>query len=309
MKQDLSYPANESILSTEADLTEEQGKAGWSDYVIVTKPGIIISNLLTTFTGLWVASHGILLWDIYLLTLLGTALVMASGTVLNSYVERDFDLQMERTKDRPLAQGRIHPQVALWYGLALGIIGLVVLALVEPIAALLGLIGLFVYVIVYTMWLKRTSTTNTVIGGISGAMPPIIGWSAVTHSLDPGAWALFAILFLWQPPHFLALAIRRSDEYRDAGFAMLPSVKGIAVTKREMLHYAAALVPASLFLYVYGAVGTIYLVTALVLGFIWVGLLVSGFYTKDVIRWSRKLFLYSLVYLMGMMVVMIADTL
>jgi len=181
--------------------------------------------------------------------------------------------------------------------------------LVNPLAALLAMIGHFVYVGVYSLWLKRTTTLNTVIGGISGAVPPMIGWVAVTGSIDPPAWILFIFMFLWQPPHFLALAMRKVEDYRAAGVPMLPVVRGFTEAKRQNLLYVAAMVPASLLLVQMGVVGLLYLVVATVLGLVYIGLSLEGFFTKDDNRWARRMFVYSLVYLTVMLLVMIVDPL
>jgi len=291
----------------EAGTTQEKSiqPATWSDYLHLTKPGITLSNLMTTFTGLWLASKGAPELDIMFYTLIGTALVIASGAALNNYWDRELDMKMKRTKNRGLASGRIHPRNALLIGIGLLLAGLVVLAVgANPLAAVLGLLGHIFYVLIYTP-LKRVTTLNTVIGGVSGAIPPMIGWAAVTANLDPGAWVLFLILFLWQPPHFLALAMLKVEDYRAGGIPMLPVVRGFAETKRQMFLWAAALVPASLLLSLYGIVGGLYLTAAVVLGLIYLYLLFQGFSTKDDLAWARKLFGYSLIYLTGMCAIMI----
>ncbi|MBW7459945.1 heme o synthase, partial [Paenibacillus sepulcri] len=185
------------------------------EYVALTKPGIIRLNAFAAFGGFWVASK----WDhidwlLLIYMLIGSALTMASACVINNYWDRELDKKMERTRNRTLPMQRMNPTKVLIYGIVLGVIGIAVLfTLVNPLTGWLGLLGFFVYVIVYTMWLKRTSTWSTSIGGISGAMPPVIGYCAVTEQVDAGAWLLFALLFLWQPAHFWSLAIRRVDEY------------------------------------------------------------------------------------------------
>jgi protoheme IX farnesyltransferase len=279
--------------------------ATWSDYLHLTKPGITLSNLMTTFTGFWLAvSSTNPEWTTLefvhkgFLTLLGTALVIASGAALNNYYDRELDAKMKRTKNRAVASGRIHPRYAITIGVALLLVGLLTLMYVNPLTAVFGLIGHILYVLVYTP-LKRVTTLNTVIGGLSGAVPPVIGWVAVSNSLDMGAWILFLILFLWQPPHFLALAMLKAEEYRAGGIPMLPVVKGFAETKRQMFNYAAALLPASLLLMLYANVGYIYLVAAMALGGVYLWLSVKGFSVKeeDDLVWARKMFGFSLLYL------------
>ncbi|BCU82941.1 protoheme IX farnesyltransferase 2 [Polycladomyces abyssicola] len=295
------------IMSSEA-FTATPSRATWRDYLNITKPGINVSNLLAAFTGFWLAGPRSLDLTLLFFTLLGTALVIAGGCTLNNFIDRDIDPSMARTRNRPVAAGRIAPSTALWMGIVLTVAGISVLALgANPLAAVLGMIGFFVYVMVYTAWLKRTTTLNTVIGGISGAVPPMIGWTAVTGNVDLPAWILFLILFMWQPPHFLALAMRKVEDYRAAGVPMLPVVRGFMETKRQIMVYVAAMIPSSLFLYHTGVVGKIYFVTAIVLGVIYLVLSIAGFFTKDDDRWARQMFLYSLVYLTAILLVMIVD--
>lgn len=284
---------------------EGELKATWRDYVTVTKPGINVSNLLATFAGIWLADPGSLNLLLVVYTLLGTGLIIAGGAVLNNFIDRDIDPIMSRTKERPVAAGRIHPQTALWMGILLGLSGMVLLmVLVNPLTAFLGMIGFFVYVFVYSAWLKRTTPLNTAVGGISGAVPPMMGWTAVTGTLDPAAWVLFLFMFLWQPPHFYALAMRKVEDYRKAGVPMLPVVRGFAITKRQVLLWIIALVPVSILLFATGVVGKIYLTLAIVLGTIYLVLAVSGLFVKDNDVWSRRMFFYSLIYLTCMQLAM-----
>jgi protoheme IX farnesyltransferase len=291
--------------------TAAQSKpVSWKDFVYLAKPGIIFSNLIAAFGGFWVAA-GLLQvdWLLLIWMIVGTTLVMASSCVLNNYIDRDMDTKMTRTQKRPLPSGRIDPRIVMWYGIALGLVGIAVLdLLVNPLCALLGLVGMFVYVWVYTVWLKRTSVWSTVIGGIAGSMPPVIGYCAVSQTLDAGAWILFAILFLWQPPHFWALGIRRVEEYRNAGFPLLPVVRGAEATKVSMLRYVIPLVPASLLMYVYGYVGEIYLFIAAAMGLYWAYLCLSGFKAKDDVLWAKKNFMFSINYLTILFLAMILDT-
>ncbi|MEI7025412.1 heme o synthase [Paenibacillus sp. y28] len=282
----------------------------WRDFVQLAKPGILFSNSITAFGGFWVASKGDVSWVQLLYMLIGTALVMASGCVLNNYLDRDFDMKMARTQERALPSGRLPSGLVLGYGILLGVVGLSVLCFLlgSPLAALLGVVGLFVYVWVYTAWLKRTSTFSTSIGAIAGAVPPVIGYCAVTQTLDAGALILFLIMFLWQPPHFWALAIRRKEEYAAAGFPLLPVVKGNFETKLHMIRYTVMLVPVSLMLYLYNYVGLIYLAVATVLGMTWVVMSFMGFKTKDDVTWAKKNFVFSINYLTILFIVMVIDT-
>jgi protoheme IX farnesyltransferase len=280
----------------------------WKDYVSVTKIGIILGNLLTVITGMWLAAGGSLTGQPVLLTLLGTALIIASGTCLNNYIDRDIDQKMVRTKKRALADGRLNPKNVLQMGFLFAILGTILLLYVNVLTTLVALFGLFGYVVLYTMWLKRAHSLNTVVGSVAGAVPPMIGWAAVANSLDPGAWTLFAIMFVWQIPHFLAIAIRRREDYRAAGIPMLPVVKGNKETKWQMLHYVATLIPVSLLLAYTTNVGMVYVWMALILGIAWFVLSIRGFFAKDDILWARKYFIYSLIYLTVMFVGMIVIT-
>lgn len=296
---------------TKSSLQQEQShvasqQVGWRDFVTVTKPGILRSNLLSTAVGFWLAVHSFQLseasaWNtlfLFLYTCLGTTLVMASGTVLNNYLDRDLDRLMERTKNRPSVQ-RMKPKTLLSYGLVLGILGVIVLSFVNILSAVLGFLGIFSYVVVYTALLKRTSTLNTVVGGIPGSIPPMIGWCAVSGTLDAAAWILFAFVFLWQPPHFLALAMLRAEEYKHAGFKMLPQSVDDHESKWQILLWVAALVPSSLLFFLLPNIGYIYLTVAVVLGSVYVYCALQGVLgkAKDGKRWAGKMFGYSLMYL------------
>lgn len=283
-------------------------KASWKDYYEITKPRIILLNLVAVFGGYWLASRGHIEWGSLLMVLIGTSLVMASSCVFNNYFDRDFDIKMARTKSRALPMGKIKPSHALVYAIVLGIIGEASLFAINWLAGVLGLVGMFVYVVIYTLWLKRNSTWSTSVGGISGAMPPVIGYVAVTGELDLGAWLLFAVLFFWQPPHFWALGIFRTEEYRAAGYPLLPVVKGIKRTKVQMLPYVTLLFVANLLLYVFDYVGMIYLVAVGAMTLAWVIHSYAGLAAKNDQTWARKNFLFSVNYLLILFVVMIIDT-
>ncbi|WP_409342195.1 heme o synthase [Paenibacillus sp. MBLB4367] len=307
-----TWSADESvtpIAETEAAVNAQSvGKATWRDFVNLAKPGIIFSNLITTFGGFWIASKWNIDWMTLVIAMVGTALVMGSGCVLNNYLDRDMDIKMERTRKRALPTGKLQPKTVLTYGITLGIAGTVLLATANMLSALLGLLGLFVYVWVYTAWLKRTSVWSTTIGAISGAVPPVIGYAAVMNQLDMGALLLFLIMFLWQPPHFWALGIRRVEDYRAAGYPLLPVVRGIYQTKVSMMRYVIPLVPVSMLLYLYDYVGVVYLIGSALLGLIWVVMCMAGFRAKDNEQWAKKVFLFSINYLTILFLIMVIDT-
>jgi len=285
-------------------------RATLRDFIQLTKPGIIISNSLATFAGFWIAAQKNIDWLVLLFSLLGTALVMASGTVLNNYLDRDMDTKMTRTRKRALPSGIVKPGTVLWYGIALGGIGLTMLFFgTTELAALCGVFGLLIYVWLYTMWFKRTSVWSTFVGAFSGAMPPVIGYFSIEdYPGSMGALILFLFLFLWQPPHFWALGILRTEDYRAAGFPLLPVVRGVAPTKAAMLRYVVLIVPVSLLLTVYGYTGTIFLIGAAVLGMIWV---VMGFLGmrpgSDDEKWAKKMFVFSINYLTLLLLLMVID--
>lgn len=285
------------------------GPVTWRDLVQLAKPGIIFSNLMTAFGGFWVAARWDVDWALLIFMIIGTTLVIGSGCVLNNYLDRDMDTKMARTQNRVLPTGKIDPNFVLWYGIIMGIIGMSVLwFLVTPLSALVGLLGLFFYVWIYTAWFKRTSVWSTVVGAISGAVPPVLGYCAVSEQIDAGALILFAILFLWQMPHFWALGIRRVEEYRAAGFPLLPVVRGSFVTKISMMRYVVLLVPTSALLYLYGYVGMIYLFAAIIMGIYWAYLCLKGFNAKDEVAWAKKTFIFSLNYLTILFIIMVIDT-
>ncbi|SHE13192.1 Protoheme IX farnesyltransferase 1 [Chlamydia abortus] len=307
MDNPVSY--TNTVESTEDTNKPVVRSATWKDFLDITKPGILFSNTITTFGGFWVASHGNVQWALMIFVILGTVLTMASGCVLNNYLDRDLDIKMARTKKRALPSGVLKPSTVLVYGIILGIAGLCVLGLlVNPLAALLGLFGLFGYVWVYTAWLKRTSVWNTTVGALFGAVPPVIGYVAVAQTLDMTALILFGILFFWQPPHFWALGIRRVEDYREAGYQMLPAVKGTYQTKLSIMRYVVPLVPTSMLLYFTNSVGVIYFIASAVLGLIWVFMCMQGFKAKDETLWAKKVFVFSINYLTLLFIIMVIDT-
>lgn len=284
-----------------------QDHATLRDYVSLAKVGITVANLMATFAGFWVSSHGHPNLLLLLFALLGTALVVAGGATLNNYVDMDIDVQMQRTQERALVAGKVKPKIAFWMGITLSAVGLLILTfLVNWQSAACAFVGLVMYAYIYTVWLKRTTTLSTVFGGISGAMPPLIGWTAGNGGvLDLGGWVLFFIFFLWQPPHFLPLAMKKVDDYRRAGIPMLPVVRGFTESKRQIVRYTAAMVPVSLMLYALRYEGLFYFIVMVLLGIGFLVQAVRGFSAKDDLQWANKLFGFSLIYLTGLCIVMV----
>lgn len=283
----------------------------WKDFLALIKIGIVNSNLITTFTGIWLALHfsgkGFFNnLELVLYTVIGSSLIIAGSCSLNNYIDRDIDPLMERTKGRPTVTGKVNPgKVALLSFLLIGL-GTAFLMFTTATAVVIGLIGVFSYVVLYTMWTKRRFVSNTIVGSISGAVPPLIGWAAADGNLDPMAWVLFAIVFIWQPPHFYALAMRRAEEYRAAGVPMLPVVKGFKTTKRHIYIWVAALLPLP---FLMPSLGLPFLLLAGVLN---IGWLLTGLYARkfnDDIKWATLMFVYSLQYLTIMFVAMVIITL
>jgi protoheme IX farnesyltransferase len=283
----------------------------WKDFMALIKIGIVNSNLITTFTGLWLALHFsgqsfLSNLDIVFFTVAGSSLIIAGSCAINNYVDRDIDHLMERTKERPTVTGKVSPVKVLAFGIFLIGLGTLFLFFTTVTAAVIGLLGVFSYVGLYTLWSKRKLVSNTIIGSISGAAPPLIGWAAVDANLDIMAWSLFVLMFVWQPPHFYALAMRRVKEYRAAGIPMLPVVKGFKITKIHIVLWVAALLPIPFFL---TKLGIPFLILATVLNIGWLALGIYGYRIKDDIKWAKLMFVYSLQYLTIIFVAMVLVTL
>ncbi|MCG9886132.1 MAG: heme o synthase [Cyanobacteria bacterium] len=280
-------------------------------YYQLAKPRIIILLLITTAAAMWVAGHGRVHLGLFLGTLAGGALSAASANAINCLYDRDIDLIMERTRTRPIPSGRIRPRDGLIYAVTLAAIAFGLLATVANLlAALLAMAGIVVYVLVYTHWLKRHSVQNIVIGGAAGAIPPLVGWAAVTGGLSAEAWLLFWIIAIWTPPHFWALALLIRDDYENVGVPMLPVIKGSEETARQIWWYSVALIPLTLMLtYPLAASGVLYLVAALYLGGLFLvkaWLLLKAPDDRDR---ARSLFKYSIFYLMLLCAAMTVDSL
>jgi protoheme IX farnesyltransferase len=230
-----------------------------------------------------------------LVTLIGLSFVIASACVFNNYIDRGIDEKMARTKNRALVRKLISPRSAIIYGTILGLIGTLILFLyTNPLATFLALTGFFFYVVVYGIW-KRRSVYGTLVGSISGAVPPVVGYCAVSNNFDIGAIIFFIILVLWQMPHFYAIAIYRRNDYAEASIPVLPVKKGIYTTKMHMLLYIAAFIVASIALTIFGLTGYVYLVVMSLLGLKWLLLCTEGFRAEDDDLWARKMFKFSLI--------------
>jgi protoheme IX farnesyltransferase len=275
------------------------------DYLTLTKPKVQSLLLFTTVTTMYVAGDPSL--GLILLTCIGGALSAGGAGAINHAVDRDIDLTMARTADRPVASGRISATAAIAFGTLLGCASFALLALtVNPLAAALSLSGLFGYVFVYTLWLKRTTPQNIVIGGAAGAVPPLVAWAAMTGSLSGMAFYLFAIVFFWTPPHFWALSLLMKDEYAKAGIPMLPVVRGEDETRRQILLYTVLLYAVTQLPFCAGGLGIAYLVPSMLLGAGFIYCSTKLLRTADR-RWALRTYLFSLAYLALLFAAMAID--
>jgi protoheme IX farnesyltransferase len=277
------------------------------DYLALTKPNVMSLLLFTTLTAMMIAVGGwpspaLIFW-----TLLGGALASASSGAINMYLDRDIDALMTRTKKRPIPSGRVQPQHALIFGIVLGAVAFGELALtVNLLAAALSTAGILYYVFIYTMWLKRVTPQNIVIGGAAGAIPPLVGWAAVTDHLGITAILLFAIVFVWTPPHFWALALMKKDEYARVGIPMLPSVRGDAETKKQILIYTAALTALTLAMVPLHLMGVVYLGSAIALDAMFLAFAI--WVARSGSRLSQGLmYRFSMLYLALLFAAMVVD--
>ncbi|KAF0815911.1 MULTISPECIES: heme o synthase [unclassified Cytobacillus] len=284
----------------EEETLKMQGRPLSKILALTVKTGIIKSNLIPMFAGLTLALYtydfGLLekLPEI-ILAFIGSSLVMGAAGAFNNLYDRDIDSIMKRTQSRPTVTGEIKPKQVLWLATFMSVLGVLALALTTPLAGLLGFLGLFFYVVPYTMWTKRRTIYNTEVGSISGAMPPLIGWAAihpdVTH---PAILGLFIITIIWQMPHFYAIAIRKHDEYKAANVPMLPVVKGVKRTYIQTNVYLVILIGISFLL---GSLSTGLMLVALLLGIAWLALSVYGYKRMDPEKWAKSLFIFSLVHM------------
>ncbi len=265
-------------------------------YLFLTKPGILFGNFITTLGGFFLAAQGSIDILLLLLTLIGTTLVVASGCVVNNVIDQDIDIKMQRTQNRALVKKTISPTVALVYAFVLGLIGFIILWFgVNGYAFLFAVIGFVVYVGFYSLWTKRTSIHQTVIGSISGASPPVIGYTAVTHQFDVAALLLFLAYGLWQMPHSWAIAIYRFDDYKNAGIPILPVARSIYRTKIECVIYILLFAAVLNGLYCFGYTNIFFLITFNALTAYWFYLSIIGFKAENDQLWAKRFFLYSVI--------------
>ncbi len=278
------------------------------DYYDLSKPRIIVLLLITTVAAMIMAARGVPPLALVFWTMLGGALAAASAGAFNCAYDADIDRIMKRTALRPIPQGRVTRLQACVYASIAGVLAFAILyVFVNPLAAWLSLAGNVYYVVIYTMWLKRITPLNIVIGGAAGSVPPLVGWAAVTHAIGGPALGLFALIFLWTPPHFWSLALAVETDYAKANVPMFPNVFGEERTKREIFYYSVILVAASLLLYPLHVMGAIYFGAAAVLGGIFILDAVRTWREREGTLAARRLFRFSLLYLALMCAVMVID--
>ncbi|UDG80611.1 Protoheme IX farnesyltransferase [Candidatus Hartigia pinicola] len=282
----------------------------FKQYLQITKPGIIFGNAISLIGGFLLASKDVIDCSLFIITVLSTSLIVASGCVFNNYIDRDIDYIMERTKNRPLVKGFLDLKITLIYASVLGVIGTLLLFIVtNALIVLLAIIGFFIYVVVYSLCMKRTSVYGTLIGSLSGGTLPVIGYCAVTNQFDSGAFILLFIFSLWQIPHSYAIAIFRFQDYKKANIPILPVIKGIFITKTHIILYILAFIIAVFMLFINGYAGYKYLIITETINFVWLVIAASGFKNhNDDHVWSRNLFLFSLVTITSLSIMISIDS-
>ncbi|HLQ83014.1 MAG TPA: heme o synthase [Pseudogracilibacillus sp.] len=274
-------------------------KEFFSDLKLLVKGKVLLANVSPVILGYWLALHFtgadlIMRWEELVIVTIGSLFVIAGALILNNWYEVDLDTAMMRTQARPTVTGNFPLKMVFWLGIGLSVLGMIIIAMTTLEAAIYALLGWFTYVVLYTFWSKRKYTLNTVIGSISGAFTPLIGWATLTPANHIVPITLFMILFLWQIPHTFAIAMRRHDEYKAAGVPMLPVVYGAEMTKRQSLIYILLLFPLPFFL---GELGTSFLFISTIMNLIWIVISIKGFFVKDNMKWANQMFYYSLTYL------------
>jgi protoheme IX farnesyltransferase len=276
------------------------------DLVALTKPRIISLLLVTTIAPMFVAGHPS--WTLVAAVFIGGYLMAGGANAVNMYLDSDIDDQMSRTRLRPIPSGRMQPREVLFFGILLSTTATYLFAATANVlTAALALAGFYFYVFVYTRWLKRSTPQNIVIGGAAGAFPPLVGWAAVTNRVDLFAVYLFLIIFYWTPPHFWALALLKQKDYGKAGVPMAPLVWGETETKRQMFWYTLILIPLTLLPYCFGALGWVYLASAVVLNAVFMAELLRVIRATEWNKLAWKMYRFSLLYLALLFAAMVVD--
>lgn len=286
-------------------------KGLWRDYLELCKPKVVLLMMLTAWVGMFLASPpSILPLRALIWGSLGISLAASSSAIINHIVDRRIDCHMKRTQNRPVAMGRVTPKQAAYFSFIIGILGLSILIIwVNPLTACLTFFTLVGYSVIYTVFLKRATPQNIVIGGLAGALPPLLGWTAVTNHIDPNSLLLVLIIFAWTPPHFWALAIHRENDYRQAQLPMLPVTHGIPFTKLCIVLYTLLMILTTILPFVFGMSGITYLMFALVLGagFLYYAIRLYFMKGPEEKPYALKTFWFSIVYLMGLFFALLWD--
>ncbi|MEE8342178.1 MAG: heme o synthase [Gammaproteobacteria bacterium] len=287
--------------------TTQTAGTAWRDYLALCKPKVVALIVFTAMVGMFLSVPGMVPWDAMVFGTLGIGLAAAAAAAINQLIDYKTDARMARTSARPIPTGHIEPRNCLWFALLLGTLAMAVLVVfVNPLTAGLTFLSLIGYAVIYTVYLKRATPQNIVIGGAAGAAPPVLGWTAVTGQVDPHALLLFLIVFTWTPPHFWALAIHRRQEYAWVDIPMLPVTHGVEFTRLQILLYTILLLAVSVLPYVTHMSGLLYLGGALILGlgFLWYALRLMR--TEDE-RLPMQTFGYSIYYLMILFALLLVD--
>lgn len=278
-------------------------------YVQVTKPGIIMGNLISVAGGFFLAARGDIDWPVFLATVIGLSLVVASGCAVNNGIDSDIDARMQRTRHRVTVTGELSARAAMVFGAALGLVGFALLAVfTNGTSVMFAAIGWLVYVGLYSLWLKRESVHGTLVGALSGAMPPVVGYCAVTGQCDAGALILLAMFCLWQMPHSYAIGIFRYRDYEAAGIPVLPVAQGIARARRHIVLYIAVFSLVTVLLPLGGYTGVAFTAVACTTSLWWLAMALRGFRPDiDVTGWARQVFGFSIITITALSVTMAVD--
>ncbi|WP_417314278.1 heme o synthase [Cycloclasticus pugetii] len=292
---------------SEQMINDSTNTISWKSYYELCKPKVVLLIIFTAVVGMFLAVPGMVPWQPLVFGTIGIGLAASSAAAINHYLDQKFDAKMARTKGRPLPHGDLNGTQVLGFAFTIGAIAMLVLIfLVNELTAFLTFLSLIGYAVIYTVYLKHATPQNIVIGGAAGAAPPVLGWSAVTSTIDPHALLLFLIIFIWTPPHFWALAVARREEYAKADIPMLPVTHGAEFTRLHIVFYTVLLILVSLLPYLTGMSGMLYLVSAIGLGFgfLYYAVLLKKT-TDDII--AMKAFKYSILYLMLLFAALLID--
>lgn len=288
-------------------MDKAQNRPVWKDYLELTKPRVVALMILTSVIGMLLSVPGFVPIDVFILGNLGIALCAGSAAAVNHLVDRQIDLKMVRTRQRPVATGRVEPLPAAIFAAILGALGIwILVTFINVLTAVLSVLALFGYAVVYTLWLKRATPQNIVIGGLAGAAPPLLGWTAVTGEVHPHGLLLVLIIFAWTPPHFWALAVHRREDYADADIPMLPVTHGEQYTKLNILLYTFIMIVTTLLPFIFGMFSWLYLLGAVIFGagfLYWAIVMMIGTDPEA----GMSTFKYSIIYLMALFLVMLLD--